>query len=57
MDTKAVCKSLDTGKRNRFLAKKEIEAMQAYTSEAMQHTLTRRYGLLGDTTASVLWVQ
>jgi hypothetical protein len=34
MDTKVVCRSLETGKRYRFLAKKEIEAMQAYTSDA-----------------------
>jgi hypothetical protein len=34
MDEKAVWESLQTGKRYRFLAKKEIEAMQAYTSDA-----------------------
>ncbi|GEM_PF-3105328 len=34
MDTKVVCKSLETGKRYRFLAKKEIETLQAYTSDA-----------------------
>jgi hypothetical protein len=34
MDTKVVCRSLETGKRYRFLAKKEIEAMQADTSDA-----------------------
>jgi hypothetical protein len=34
MDTKVVCKSLKTGKRYRFLAKKEIEAMQANISNA-----------------------
>lgn len=34
MATKVVCKSLETGKRYRFLAKKEIETPQAYTSDA-----------------------
>jgi len=34
MDTTAVCKSLETGKRYRFLAKKEIEAMRANASNA-----------------------
>src|SRR5712671_3335701 len=34
MDTKVVCKSLETGKCYRFLAKKEIETLQAYTSDA-----------------------
>jgi len=34
MDEKAVCESLQTGKRYRFLAKKEIEAMKAHASNA-----------------------
>jgi hypothetical protein len=34
MDIKVVCMSLETGKRYRFLAKKEIEALQAYTASA-----------------------
>ena len=33
MDTKVVCQSLETRKRYRFLAKKEIETLQAYTSD------------------------
>ena len=33
MDTKVVCKSLEMGKRYRFFAKKEIETLQAYTSD------------------------
>ena len=32
MDEKAVCKSLKTGKRYRFLAKKEIGATQLHAS-------------------------
>ena len=34
MDRKAVCESLQTGKRYRFLAKKEIEAIEAHISDA-----------------------
>jgi hypothetical protein len=34
MDTKVVCRTLETGKRYRFLAQKESEAMQASTSDA-----------------------
>jgi hypothetical protein len=34
MDRNAVCKSLQTGKRYRFLAKKEIEAVEAHISNA-----------------------
>jgi hypothetical protein len=33
MDTKVVCQSLETRKRYRFLAKKDIETLQAYTSD------------------------
>jgi len=32
MDTKAVCKNLERGKRYRFLAKKKIDAMKANAS-------------------------
>ena len=34
MDIKAVCRSFETGKRDRFLAKKEIGATQLYISDA-----------------------
>jgi hypothetical protein len=34
MDTKVVCRSLETGKRYRFLTKKEIEALAACASNA-----------------------
>ena len=34
IDEKAVCESLQTGKRYRFLAKKEIGAMKTNTSNA-----------------------
>jgi hypothetical protein len=33
MDRKAVCESLQTGKRYRFLAKKEIGATQLHASD------------------------
>jgi hypothetical protein len=33
MDTKVVCQSLETRKRYRFLTKKDIETLQAYTSD------------------------
>jgi hypothetical protein len=33
MDTKVVCQSLETHKRYRFLTKKDIETLQAYTSD------------------------
>jgi hypothetical protein len=39
MATTVVCKSCKTGKRYRFLAKKEIEALQAHTS-ASYNTLS-----------------
>ena len=40
MDTKVVCNRLEMGKRYRFFAKKEIETLQAYTSDACN---IRRY--------------
>jgi len=33
MDAKVVCQSLETHKRYRFLTKKDIETLQAYTSD------------------------
>ena len=46
MDEKAVCESLQTGKRYRFLAKKEIEALQAYTSDAYNTQSYKQIGLI-----------
>ena len=46
MDRKVVCASLQTGKRYRFLAKKEIDAMKANASNTCNLLSYKVIGLI-----------
>jgi hypothetical protein len=53
MDENAVCESLQTDIRYRFLAKKEIGAMEAHAYNICNIRSYKEIGLLGNIAASV----
>ena len=53
MDRKAVCESLQTGKRYRFLAKEEIGSVETNTLNVYNIAFDNEIALLGDIAASV----